>query len=281
MSSARPPRPAGPGRDAKVDFYGATYRGFAADAYAAVRRETFGEDIGQSGWITCPEQDRFIAWLALRPGARVLDVGCGSGGPALRIARLSGARVTGVDVHADAIEAARTQAKAQGLVDRTRFERADAGAALPFPDGAFDAVICVDAVNHLPDRSGVLREWARLLAPGGRALLTDPIVVTGPLTNEEIAVRGSIGFFLFVPPGTNERAIRDAALELEVTEDLTPAVAEVAGRWQAARAAHAEVLRRAEGEATFEGQQTFLEVAARLAAERRLSRQVFVARKPA
>ena len=56
---------------------------------------------------------------------------------------------------------------------------ADANAALPFADGSFDGVVCVDAVNHLRDRAAVLREWRRVLRPGGRAVFTDPVVVTG------------------------------------------------------------------------------------------------------
>lgn len=262
-----------------LGHYDAAYGQFASDLHAGIRAEAFGEDIGQNGWITAPEQDRFIAWLGLGPGARLLDVACGSGGPSLRIAERTGAGVTGVDVHPQAIATARAFAAARGIA--ARFEEVDAGGPLPFPDGTFDAVTCIDAINHLPDRAGVLRDWARVVAPGGRLLFADPIVVTGPLTNREIAIRASIGFFLFVPPGTDEKAIAEAGLELEVREDLTPAVAGTAARWRAARAAHADVLRRAEGDATFDGQQEFLEVASRLAAERRLSRFVFVARKPA
>jgi SAM-dependent methyltransferase len=50
---------------------------------------------------------------------------------------------------------------------------------LPVDDGAFGAVLCVDAVVHLPDRFAILREWARLLRPGGRLLFADAAVLTG------------------------------------------------------------------------------------------------------
>ena len=99
------------------------------------------------------------------------------------------------------------------------------------PAASFDAVICIDAINHLPDRPLTLAEWARVLKPGGRVLFTDPITVTGPLTNGEIAIRSSIAFFLFVPSGYDEQVLHDAGFELVVVEDRTDNTATVARRW--------------------------------------------------
>src|SRR5581483_4054242 len=66
--------------------YDANYGNFQTDLYAEIRREAFGEDIGQSSWITADEQDHSLSWMNLGPGKTLLDVACGSGGPALRIA---------------------------------------------------------------------------------------------------------------------------------------------------------------------------------------------------
>jgi SAM-dependent methyltransferase len=262
----------------KTDHYGPTYERFAARVYAEIRAEAFGEDIGQNSWLTVDEQDLFISWLRLDRERRLLDVACGSGGPALRVARVTGCRVHGIDLHEDAVTAARTQAEQAGLAARAAFERCDAGKTLPFPDAAFDALTCVDAINHLPDRPRILAEWARILKPGGRLVFTDPIVVTGPLSNEEMAIRSSIGFFLFVPPGLDEKLLGDAGFDLVAREDRTENMARTAGRRRAARERRADELRRIEGDEVFEGQQLFFEVAARLSrfafcAERRRETQ--------
>ncbi|HSM08478.1 MAG TPA: class I SAM-dependent methyltransferase [Gemmatimonadota bacterium] len=260
-----------------VDHYGATYEGFASQVYADIRREAFGEDLGQTGWLTAEEQDLFMSWLALDEGSRLLDIACGSGGPTLRIARETGCSVVGVDLHEQGVAAARRLAAEEGLGDRASFRQADASRPLPFEDASFDGVICVDAINHLPDRPSVLREWRRVMKDGGRLVFTDPITITGPITDEEMRIRSSIGFFLFVPRGVDEELLAGAGFDVVAVEDRTENMARMARQWWDSRGARAADLRKIEGEATFAGQQAFFEVAARLAEERRLSRFVFAA----
>jgi cyclopropane fatty-acyl-phospholipid synthase-like methyltransferase len=259
--------------------YDANYRNFQNTLYAQIRQEAFGDDFGQNSWITAEEQDRSLEWLKLAPGKTLLDVACGSGGPALRIAERTGCSVVGVDTHSDAVSTAQHLAAERSLSKRTRFEVADATGPLPFPAGSFDAITCIDAINHLPDRTRVIEDWARLLKPGGRLLFTDPITITGPLTGQEIAVRSSIGFFLFVPAGCDQRAISECGLHLVHSEDVTENMARMAERRGAARAKRAAALREIEGEASYSAQQDFFEVAARIARERRLSLFLFVAEK--
>jgi SAM-dependent methyltransferase len=167
------------------------------------------------------------------------------------------------------------------LEARSDFRRGDAAERLPFEDARFDAITCIDAINHLADRSFVLTDWRRVLKPGGRVLFTDPIVLTGPVTNEEIAVRASIGLFVFVPAGTNEALLAQAGFKIERVEDRTENMARNAAGWLGARERHEAELRAIEGDDVFAGQQRFLATAATLARERRLSRVVLLARKPA
>jgi ubiquinone/menaquinone biosynthesis C-methylase UbiE len=259
--------------------YDANYGQFESELYAEIRREACGEDIGQNSWLTTEEQDRFIHWLALSPGNRLLDVACGAGGPALRIAGKTGCSLMGIDLHEQAIAAAKSLAQKQGLAARAAFQLANAAERLPFADCEFDAVTCIDSINHLPERPAVVAEWARVLRPSGRLLFTDPLTVTGPLTKEEIAVRSAAGFYLFVPADYDRSVLAACGLRLRNCEDLTENMSRIAQKRRLARASREAVLRTIEGNGSFEQQQTFLEVAARTAGERRLSRVLYVAEK--
>jgi SAM-dependent methyltransferase len=166
-----------------------------------------------------------------------------------------------------------------GQAQQVQFRVADATGDLPFADGAFDGLLCMDSMNHFPNRPAVLREWGRVLRPGGRALFTDPVVITGPVTNDELALRSSIGLFLFVPPGLNEQLIAQAGFRLLAQEDVTENATRVASRWHRARQAHREELLRIEGEERFEGLQRFLATVHSLSSQRRLSRIIYLAEK--
>jgi 2-polyprenyl-3-methyl-5-hydroxy-6-metoxy-1,4-benzoquinol methylase len=259
--------------------YDATYANFQTSLYEEIRREAFGEDIGQNSWLTADEHDKFLGWLGLAAGKSLLDVACGTGGPALRTASLTGCAVTGVDVHEQAISTARSLASERGLENRADFRTVHADKELPFPDAQFDAIVCIDAINHLPERAQILGDWTRLLKPGARLLFTDPIVVTGPLTQKEIAIRSSSGFYLFVPLGYDEQLIAECGLRLIISEDRSRNIAEIAERRKNARASRCSDLRRIEGDEVYENQQKFLSVAALLARDARLSRFVYLAEK--
>lgn len=262
-----------------VDYYNTIYGNFQMTLSEQVRREQFGEDIGQNSWLTADEYREYFKWLELGPASNVLEVGSGSGGPALFMARTTGAHVTGVDVSEHGVANANRMAQERQLDTLARFQRADASQPLPFADETFDAVVCIDAINHLPGRLQVLREWHRVLKPGGRILFTDPIIVTGLLSSEEIATRSSIGYCLFAAPGEDERLIKEAGFELLRREDVTENIAQISKRRYDVRAKRSADLITIEGETTFAGSQRFLAVVHTLSSERRLSRYAFLARR--
>src|SRR5262245_14735173 len=263
-----------------VDLYGTAYGNFAKQVIEQVRCDTYGEDFGQSSWVTSEEYRRFFQLLGLTSADHVLDVGCGSGGPALFLAREVGCPVTGVDINEAGIRAGLALAREAGMQDRVHFRHADVREPLPFPDQAFDALVCMDVMCHLPDRRRLFDEWRRVLRPGGRVLYTDPVVVTGLVSNEELATRSSTGYFELCPPGVNERLLVEAGFELVITEDVTDNEVEVSRRWHDARQQREAELIPLEGAETFAGLQRFLATVHRLTRERRMSRSLYLGRKP-
>ncbi|MGW0999525.1 SAM-dependent methyltransferase [Streptomyces sp. NPDC002523] len=116
--------------------------------------------------------DLLIAEVPLGPGQALLDVGCGTGRPAVRLALATGATVTGVTISASQVERATERAVAAGVAERVRFERHSAE-ALPHPDESFDAAWAVQSLCHIKDRSAALAEVRRVLRPGARFVVFD------------------------------------------------------------------------------------------------------------
>jgi SAM-dependent methyltransferase len=262
----------------KVDFYNNNYGNFESDLLAEIRRETYGENLGQSSWLTADEYDKFCGWLNIDSSKRVLEVASGSGGPALYMAEKYSCRVTGIDINREGINTATQTAASRGITNAD-FQCANVDERLPFENDYFDAIISIDAANHFPDRAHVLREWYRILKPAGRILFTDPVVITGPISNEEIAARSNIGFFIFIPPDVTEQFINNAGFRLLKREDVTENIVLTSGRWHDARDRRREAVIKIEGEERFNGLQLFLSTVHKLTSELRLSRFAFLAEK--
>ncbi len=260
-----------------VDLYNTHYGHLAAGVQTEVRRDTYDDDLGQSSWITLAEAREWFRQLRLDAGSRVLEVACGAGGITRRLAAETGASAVGVDINPHGIAAATASAAREGLSSRVSFQLIDAGKRLPFDDASFDAIFCNDAINHLPGREEVFTDWHRVLRAGGRLLFTDPIVVTGPITSEEVRIRSSIGFYLFVPAGGNERLLEQAGFAVREVRDVTDAEASISARWRDARARRRDALATIEGQDGFEDLQRFLDMVCVLSRERRLSRFAYLA----
>jgi ubiquinone/menaquinone biosynthesis C-methylase UbiE len=266
---------------AKVDLYDSAYGNYELDVYRQVRLETYGEDLGQTSWVTTEESNEIPKLLELTSASRVLEIGCGSGRYALRVAERVGCRVAGLDVNSHGIRNANQLAGQAGLSSVARFEECDVSRTLPFENGSFDAVFSNDVLCHVPGRAAVLGEIYRVLKPGGRLLYSDALVVGGLLSHEEIATRSSIGYYAFGPPGENERLLRGAGFRLMNVTDTSEQAAEIAKRWREARERAKDTLSAAEGVANFEGLQRFLACVHTLTSEKRLLRCVYLARKEA
>src|SRR4051812_10372097 len=108
-------------------------------------------------------------WAAeLAADKQVLDAGCGLGYGAAMLADGGAASVTAVDIAPEIVDVARDQAG-----DRVRFETADVR-SLPFPDDAFDLVVCFEVIEHVDEQESALDELRRVLAPGGLLVVSSP-----------------------------------------------------------------------------------------------------------
>jgi SAM-dependent methyltransferase len=133
----------------------------AADSWSGATYERIAETFA-------PIHDRVVDALEVEPGMRLLDVACGTGGVALRAARL-GAEVVGIDISADQVAKARGAARAEGL--DIRFDEGDCQ-ELPYADAEFDAVVSVFGAIFAPDQERAADELARVCRPAGRLALT-------------------------------------------------------------------------------------------------------------
>lgn len=272
-----PPEPEpGPARG-----YDAFYERFDSPLMGRLRQEAYGRDIGQHSWVTADELEQDIAGLELTHASRLLDLGCGPGGPLTFVVREVGCHATGIDVSPHAIESARTRATSFGLGALIELQVADSNEPLPFHSASFDAVIAIDVVLHLHDRAIAVAEVARVLAPRGRFLFTDAGVVTGPVSNQDVQWRSMHGYTQFVPPGFNERTIKAAGLRLIDVADRTTSLLTNANGRLASRIAHKQELEQLEGAAYFESQLHYLETVVALSDRGALSRIMYLAERDA
>lgn len=138
----------------------------------AVWREAMGEEypdgVDPYSWVSLSELAA-IADVVRATGERLVDVGCGRGGPGLWVALATGASLTGIDIARTGVEAAAVTAQTLG-VDATftlgGFED------LPLEDASTDVVMSVDAFLFTPDKVAAAVELARVVRPGGRLVMT-------------------------------------------------------------------------------------------------------------
>jgi 2-polyprenyl-6-hydroxyphenyl methylase/3-demethylubiquinone-9 3-methyltransferase len=167
-------------------------------------------------------------------GRDVLDLGCAGGFMAEALAE-RGARTTGIDPAADAIAAAQAHAASHGRAIRYDV---GVGEALPYPDGAFDAVVCVDVLEHVRDLAAVLAEVARVLRPDGLFLFDtinrNPLAAFAVVTMAEdvlgLLPKGAHDPALFIRPSELLDALRKAGLEPGALTGFGPRGVDLKGR---------------------------------------------------
>src|SRR5256885_2275084 len=109
-----------------VDLYNTAYGNYERDLYREVRLETYGEDFGQTSWVTTEESHEIPRLVGLTSACSVLEVGCGSGGYALHLAETYRCNIVGLDLNAEGIRNANALAEQKKLGALCRFQECDA-----------------------------------------------------------------------------------------------------------------------------------------------------------
>jgi cyclopropane fatty-acyl-phospholipid synthase-like methyltransferase len=161
-----------------------------------------------------------IETLGLKAGEHLLDIGCGTGLPAVRMAQRSGGRVTGINVSREHLTRAEETARSEGVSDRVSFRYGNA-MALDFPDESFDAAMSIDVYDHLSDRQKAFHETARVLRPGGHFMMSE-FTLRGTPSEEELAAYRQV--WCCMPPTTPAQTMEMAAnagFELVKAENMS------------------------------------------------------------
>jgi sarcosine/dimethylglycine N-methyltransferase len=141
------------------------------------------EDIyGTPGYLSpagAEGTDRLAELTKIHADDKILDVGSGIGGPAMRLAKTHGCDVTGLDLVESSVTLATERAAQAGIDGQVRFEAGDA-TAMPFDADAFSMVWSQDAWCHIPDRDTLLSECRRVLKPGGTIAFADWLLTGDP-----------------------------------------------------------------------------------------------------
>ena len=272
MSSAAQPEDRG---------YDRLYAEFESPLTRRLRQEAYGKDIGQHSWTTAEELEGRLPQLRLSTASRVLDLGCGPGGPLAFVVAHVGCHGLGIDRSIEALSAGRARTASLEPGGLIALVQADLNDPTPFAAGSFDAAISLDTVLHLRDRLEVFGEVKRVLVPGGRFLFTDAGVIAASLSNDEIGMRAFHGYTQFVPPGFNERMLQLAGFHLVDRTDCTASVLKNATGRRSARLAHQAEIEQVEGCANFERQQQYLEAVIGLSQRGAMSRFMYLAESPA
>jgi cyclopropane fatty-acyl-phospholipid synthase-like methyltransferase len=257
--------------------YDGIYALFDSPVMQQMRREVYGEDIGQHSWVAAEDLRSDIKRLSLTDSSRLLDLGCGPGGPLVFAVEATGCIGLGLDVSEAALSLARARASDHSIQQKASFQKADLNTKLPCDDRSYDAVMSFDVMLHLRDRKSVFAEAARVLTPGGKFLFTDAGVISGAISNQEIEHRGSHGYTQFVPPGLNEELLRAAGFKVIAHEDRTAGAERIARGRLAALCAHKSEFEALAGKEAFERRRLYLDTMIAISERRALTREMYLA----
>jgi 27-O-demethylrifamycin SV methyltransferase len=190
---------------------------------------------------------QMLTRASISPADRVLDVGCGTGHQACKLAATLGASVLGITTSASGVAAATALAAERG-VDGASFEQRD-GTANGLPDGSFDVAWVLESSHLMRDRRALLGECARVLRPGGRIVLCDIIrkreIPFGEVRarREQFAtLRAAFGDAHMEPLEQYAATLRELGMTVADSTDISDATLATFAAWRSNISAHESAL---------------------------------------
>ena len=189
-------------------------------AMRKVEEAVLGCDYGGTSWTTRQQAIQMIGMLDIGQNQNLLDIGAGSGWPALFVADRSGCNVTLVDIPLNALDQASARANDDGITDRVNAVAAS-GTALPFADASFDRVTHSDVLCCLPEKLEMLVECRRVIRDGGTSLFSVISIPPGlPAVDHERAIEAGPPFI--DAPGDYSDILEKSGWRLTERTDVTP-----------------------------------------------------------
>jgi ubiquinone/menaquinone biosynthesis C-methylase UbiE len=241
--------PPKPDEQAVRERFDELYQLVQAPIMREIERSVCGCDYGGTSWTTRREAEQVGELLGLAPGRRLLEVGAGSGWPGLYLARTTGCDVTLLDLPLAGLRIGAERAVADRLPGACWSVLAD-GAAMPFGNGAFDAVSHSDVLCCLDAKLSVLRACRRVIRSGGRMVFT--VIFPKPGLSSADHERAVESGPPFVETALAYPAmLRQAGWVITDHVDLTAEYAETVRRLLRKEEAHADELSGLYGEAEY------------------------------
>ncbi|KAF5730309.1 phosphoethanolamine N-methyltransferase 1 isoform X1 [Tripterygium wilfordii] len=184
----------------------------------------FGQGFVSTGGIETTKE--FVAKLDLKPGQKVLDVGCGIGGGDFYMAGNFDVHVVGIDLSVNMISFALEHAI--GLKCSVEFEVADC-TKIAYPDNTFDVIYSRDTILHIQDKPALFKSFYKWLKPGGKVLITDYCKSTGTPSLEFAAYIKQRGYDLHDVKAYGQM-LKDAGFDEVIADDRTNQFLEVLQR---------------------------------------------------
>lgn len=238
-------------------------------------------DIGQQSFITRDYLDDLAARLKVTEETHLLDIGSGTGGPAVYIANATGCRVTGVEINEVGVNVAKGLVGNAGLADRVDVVQGDA-TVLPFEPDTFDAAFSLNVMNVFEDKVAVFKEVLRTLKPGGRWAFLTGTFTMGP---EDAEAREKLRRGYLIPQFYDSLAeyktkLYEAGFRIEEAVEFISDFWVQVGRWGDAYRTHREAVGAEQGEENTAYHIEYFDTYKRLIEEGKASNHLIICRKP-